>query len=126
MRKNISTNTPSERSIGYSRAVIINKRMYFSGTTSIDEAGKTVGETAYEQTKYCFEKIEKVLRANGFSKNEIVLVTAYLVDMGNLREFDRTFQEYLFDVKPCCTLVGIKELVKPDLLVEIACIAEKS
>ncbi len=125
MRKNVSTLTPSEERVGYSRAVRINNRVYFSGTTAMNEKGDTIGKTLYEQTKYCFEKIVSVLEKEQFSKQDVVIITAYVTSIKNLAEFDKAFIEYFYDVKPCCTLVGIKELVKPDLLVEIECVAEK-
>lgn len=125
MRKNISTNTPSEQRVGYSRAVIVDKTMYVSGTTSIDNKGKTVGKTVYEQTDYCFTKIKTVLENNGFSRKDVVLITAYSTNMKNLEEFDAAFIKHFSKVKPCCSLVGVNALVKPDLLIEIACIAQK-
>ena len=125
MRKNISTNTPSEKRVGYSRAVVINNAMYISGTTSINEKGQTIGRATYEQTMYCFDKIKKVLKQGGFSEKDVVMVTAYLVKIKDISDFDRAFIDHFSHIKPCCTLVGIKDLVKPDLLVEIECIAEK-
>ena len=126
MRKNISTNTPSEKRVGYSRAVVINNTMYISGTTSTNEKGETVGKATYEQTMYCFEKIKKVLKQGGFSEKDVVMITAYLVKMKETSDFDEAFIKYFSHIKPCCTLVGVKELVKPDLLVEIECTAEKA
>lgn len=126
MRKNISTNTPSEKRVGYSRAVIVDNRIYFSGTTSRNQQGKTVGTTTYRQAVYCFEKIKRVLEKQGFSPKDVVAITAYLVDMKYIGAFDKAFIKHFHEVKPCCTLIGIKELVSPDLLIEIECIAEKS
>lgn len=125
MRKNISTHTPSEEKVGYSRAVRINNKMYFSGTTAMDEKGNAIGKTLYEQTKFCFEKIISVLEKEQFSKEDVVIITAYVTSIKNLADFDKAFTEYFYEAKPCCTLLGIKELVKPDLLVEIECVAEK-
>ncbi len=126
MRKNISTNTPSERRVGYSRAVVVDNKMYISGTTSMDEEGNTIGKTTYEQSNYCFQKIKNVIESEGFTPHDVVTVTAFLVNMKDIGEFDKSFIEHFYEIKPCCTLVGINELVKPDLLVEIECVAEKS
>lgn len=125
MRKNISTGTPSESRVGYSRAVVVNNTMYVSGTTSIDQKGETVGKTTYQQTIFCFEKIKKVLKTGSFAVKDVVSVTTFLVNMKDISQFDKAFIEHFSKIKPTCTLVGIKELVKPDLLVEIECIAEK-
>ncbi len=126
MRKNISTNTPGEERVGYSRAVIINGKVYITGTTSVNETGKTIGSTVYEQTKYCIEKIQSVLENENFSLKDIVVIRAFLVSMKGISEFDKAFKEYFYDIKPTCTLVGTNALVKPDLLIEIECIAEKA
>lgn len=100
--------------------------MYISGTTAIDEQGRTCGKTLYEQADYCFKKIKTVLTKNGFSAADVVLVTAYVISLDDLGGFDQAFREHFFRVKPGCTLVGVKALIKPDLLVEVAAIAEKS
>lgn len=125
MRKNISTHTPSENHVGYSRVVVINNHAYVTGTTSVDETGKTIGKNLKDQAEYCFEKIIKTLQQGGFKKEEVVLVRVYVTDMNQLAGFDEAFRKYFFDVKPCCTLVGVSNLVVPDLLIEIECEAEK-
>ena len=127
MRREISTNTQTEKRVGYSRAVVIDdKRIYFSGTTSVDEQGETVGTNTYEQTINVFRKIKDTLGEVGFSPTDVVLIRAYLARIKDLSEFDKAFIEHFSDVKPACTVVGVSELVKPDLLVEIECIAEKA
>lgn len=125
MRKNVSTGTPSEKRVGYSRMVIVNKKAYVTGTTAVNPQGETVGKTLYDQAKYIIRKIQNVLAKEKFSLKDVVSVTAYITKMRHIDEFDRTFREFFYDIKPTCTLVGIKELVKKDLLIEIECIAEK-
>jgi|SRR5581483_1178361 len=121
MRKNISTNTPSENKAGYSRAVLIKNNMYVSGTTSIDQKGNTIGSTVYDQTKYCIEKIKYVVEREGFSLKDVITVRAFLINMQDLDGFDKAFKEFFFETKPTCTIVGINALVKEDLLIEIEC-----
>lgn len=125
MRKNISTHTPSELRVCYSRAVVFNNTMYMSGTTSVNEKGEVVGQTTHEQAKFCFEKIKKVMEQNGFLLSDIVMVRVFLVNMNALSEFDEVFKKYFHNIKPACTLVGVSQLVDPKLLVEIECTAEK-
>ncbi|MBI4137240.1 hypothetical protein HY469_04220, partial [Candidatus Roizmanbacteria bacterium] len=88
MRETFSTNTPSEKRVGYSRAVAINNRMYISGTTSIDESGTVIGTTVGEQSNFCFGKIIDTLQKGGFQKEDVVLVRAYVTDMKQLSGFD--------------------------------------
>lgn len=126
MRKEISTHTPSEERVGYSRAVRVDNRIYFSGTTAQDEQGRAIGETVYQQTQHILGRISNVLKREDFQTEDIVDLTAYLVDMKQLPEFDRAFSEHFKNSRPCCTLVGVSYLVDPKLLIEIKCIAEKS
>jgi enamine deaminase RidA (YjgF/YER057c/UK114 family) len=126
MRKNISTHTPSESRVGYSRAVIVNNRMYISGTTAVNIEGAAMGNTLYEQTVFIFDRITKVLEQEGFANKDVVALTVYVTYMSKLPEFDKAFKERFFDIKPTCTLVGIKELQSPSLCVEVAAIAEKA
>ncbi len=125
MRKNISTNTISERRVGYSRAVVVGNRVVITGTTSVSEDGMVVGETLSEQVEYVFEKILGVLRGAGFLKKDVIMIRVYLVAMDKITEFDEVFKKYFFDVKPCCTLVGISSLFDKKVLVEIECEAQK-
>jgi|SRR3989338_9362999 len=125
MRKNISTNTPSERRVGYSRAVRLANRLFITGTTAQDVSGKTVGKNLYDQARYIFELIKSVLESENFSLNDVVSLTVYLTDKSMLPEFDKAFKEYFYDIKPTCTLVGISWLVKDDLLIEVETLAEK-
>ncbi len=125
MRKNISSATPSEIRVGYSRAVLINNQIIFSGTTSQNERGKVVGKNVYEQTKFIFSKIKKILESQKFKLSDVVLIRAFLVDLSETREFDKAFKEYFYKIKPACTLVGINKLIDRNLLIEIECIAQK-
>ena len=68
----------------------------------------------------------RVLESEVFALNDVVMVRVYLVDMKHVEDFDKAFIEYFHEIRPSCTLVGIKELVKPDLLIEIECIVERS
>lgn len=111
--------------MGYSRAVKINNKIYFSGTTSVNEKGLIIGESLYDQTKYIFKKIGNVLRDEGFSFGDVVIVRAFVTDFTDLEEFDKAFKETFSKIKPACTIVGINELVSEELLIEIEVEAEK-
>lgn len=118
-RKNVSTHTPSEERVGYSRMVVVGNRAYVSGTTSVDEKGKIVGKTVEEQANFIFEKVGKVLTKNGFSPKDVVRMRAFLVDMDQLPGFDNSFKKHYGQIHPACTLVGTNNLVDPGLLIEI-------
>lgn len=126
-RKKFSTNTPSERKVGYSRAIQSKdgQRLYLSGTTSQDEEGNTQGSTVYEQSDFVFNKIKGVVSEAGFSEHDIVLLRAFLTDMNKIHEFDKAFIKHFTDINPCCTLVGTSALVTSELLIEVECIVDK-
>lgn len=126
MKKKFSTNTVSEKRVGYSRAVVVDdKRAYVAGTTSSSEDGMVVGKSVGEQSEYVLERIKSVLEQADFSLEDVVMVRVYLVAMDQLPEFDGVFKQYFGDVNPTCTLVGIAKLVEPEMLVEIEVVAEK-
>ena len=125
-RKKFTTGTPSEKRVGYSRAVrsIDGKRLYVSGTTAQDNKGNIIGKSVFDQADYIFKKLKGVVANAGFSESDIVLVRAYLTDMKQISDFDRVFIKHFKKINPACTLVGISNLVDPGLLIEIECVAD--
>jgi len=125
VKEKYSTGTASEKRVGYSRAIKVGDKLYFSGTTSQDENGNAVGNTVYDQTKSILDKTIQVAKQAGFFPEDVVLIRAYLVDMNQISEFDRAFSARFKDINPCCTLVGISALIDPQLLIEIETMFEK-
>ena len=124
-RKNISTNTPSEKRVGYSRAVIIDNEMHFSGTTSMDKEGKVIGKSTYEQTDHIFKKISSIMKKNGFLSKDVINVDVFLTDINELDQFDKVFFEHFGKINPTCTLVEVSRLFSPKIKVEIKVMAKK-
>lgn len=124
-RQTISTNTPSERRVGYSRAVRIGNTIYVSGTTSQNEEGEVQGSSVGEQAEYIISKIQDVLVSVDASIADTALVRAYMADMDSLPQFDETFNKHFRDIKPACTVVGVTSLVDPRFLIEIEIIAQR-
>ncbi|MBI2049559.1 hypothetical protein HYT32_01490 [Candidatus Roizmanbacteria bacterium] len=126
-RRYFSTNTPSEKRVGYSRAVRSKDglRLYISGTTSIDGKGNTRGNTIYEQADFVFNKIKNIVAQSGFLEEDIVLLRCYLTDMERIAEFDKASIKHFKYIKPSCTLIGISVLIKADLFIEVECIVDK-
>jgi len=118
-RINISSGAAWEDLVGYSRAVRIGNQIEVSGTTSVD--GETlIGKgDLYKQTIYIFQKIEKTLREAGASMNDVVRTRMYVTDISKWEEAGRAHSEFFKDIKPASSMVGINQLIDPELLIEI-------
>jgi enamine deaminase RidA (YjgF/YER057c/UK114 family) len=119
-RINISSGVKWEDIIGYSRAVKIGNLIEVSGTTAVDENGDLVGpDDAYQQTKFAIAKIEKALKSAGAVLNDVVRTRMFVTDMSRWEEIGKAHGEYFKDIKPAATMVEVKSLIHPDMLIEI-------
>lgn len=119
-RVNISSGAKWEDIIGYSRAVRIGNLIEVSGTTAVDENGNLVGlDDAYQQTKFTIAKIEKALKSAGAALKDVVRTRMFTTDMSRWEEIGKAHGESFKDIKPASTLVEVKSLVHPDMLIEI-------
>ena len=118
-RINISSNTKWEDIVGYSRAVKVGNIIEVSGTTAVSN-GEVVGKGSfYEQAKFVFQIIENALKQAGASLKDVVRTRTFVTDISKWEEIGRAHAEYFKDIKPCATMVEVKALINPDLLVEI-------
>ena len=119
-RLNISSGAKWEDIVGYSRAVRIGNVIEVAGTTAVDEMGNLVGAgDPYEQTKFIITKIEKALTAAGATLNDIVRTRIFTTDISRWEEIGRAHGEFFREIKPASTMVEVKSLIDPELLVEI-------
>lgn len=119
-RINISSGAKWEDIIGYSRAVKIGNLIEVAGTTAIDENGNVVGANdPYEQTKFIFEKIEKALASAGASLRDVVRTRMFTTDISQWEEIGRAHGEFFREVKPAASMIEVKGLIDPELLIEI-------
>ncbi len=124
MRKNISSGSPWENSVGYSRAVRVGNRVEVAGTTAMDE-DVLIGEgDVYAQTKFIFEKITKALQEAGASLNDVVRTRMFIVDISRWEEAGKAHGEVFKNIKPVATMVEVSKLIDPRLLIEIEVSAE--
>ncbi len=119
-RQNISTGTPWEKIVGYSRAVRVGDHVFVSGTTASDENGTVMGiGDPYAQAAYIFAKIGRALEAAGASLNDVVRTRMFVINMDHWEAVCKAHAEVFADVLPVSTLVEISRLINPDHLVEI-------
>jgi len=115
----ISSGTKWEDIVGYSRAVRVGNVVEVAGTTAMDGDQLIGKDDVYAQSKFIFEKIEKVLHEAGASMAEVVRTRMYVTDISRWEEVGRAHGEFFRRIKPASTMVEISGLVNPDMLVEI-------
>lgn len=118
-RKNISSGAKWEDIVGYSRAVRIANIVEVSGTAPVD-GDKIIGiGNAYEQAKYCLQKIELALNEAGATLNDVVRTRMFVTDISLWEEFGKAHGEFFKEIKPVTSMIEIKSLIDPQMLIEI-------
>ena len=119
-RINISSGAKWEDIVGYSRAVRVGNIIEGAGTTAVNESGEIVGvNDPYEQTKYIFKKIEKALVEAGASLKDVTRTRMFVTDISQWEEIGRAHGEFFREIKPAASMIEVKGLISPGLLVEI-------
>lgn len=117
-RINISSASPWEDVVGYSRAVRIGNVIEVSGTTAVD-GDKIIGDSVYEQSRFIFQKIEAALQKAGASMKDVVRTKMYITDISKWEDAGRAHAEFFREIKPAATMVEVSRLIDPKLLIEI-------
>jgi len=118
--KRVSSGSPYEKTIGFSRAVRIGNMIAVSGTGPIADDGTTASPgDAYAQAKRCLEIIAKAIEDAGGKLENVFRTRMYITDDSNQDKIGRAHGDYFSEIKPASTMVVVKALVRDDWLVEI-------
>jgi enamine deaminase RidA (YjgF/YER057c/UK114 family) len=118
-RTKVFTGSPWETTVGYCRAIRVGNRIEVAGTTAMKE-GEVVGEgNAYEQARFVLETIEKALLELGAAMSDVIRTRMFVTDISLWEEFGRAHGEYFREVQPVATMVEVKALIDPRLMIEI-------
>ena len=110
----------------YSHAVKVkgNQFLFMSGVTSRDKDGTVVGQGDFQfQIRKIFENMEVILKCAGAGFENIVKMTTYVTDTSHYAEIQEVRSRYFKGDYPASTLVQVKQLSSPDLLIEVEAIA---
>jgi enamine deaminase RidA (YjgF/YER057c/UK114 family) len=124
MRRLISSGSPFEQSIGFSRAVVSGEWVFVSGTTGFDYATMTISDDPAEQTRQCFRNISAALAQAGCTLADVVRVKYILPNGADFPACQPVLGEHFGSIRPAATMI-VAGLLDPRMKIEIEVTAHK-
>lgn len=119
-RTNFASGAKWEDIVGYSRAVRVGNLVEVTGTVAVNDQQELVGgDSAYEQTLFILQKIEKILERAGAGLQDVVRTRMFVTDIARWEEYGKAHGTFFRDIRPCTTMVEVSRLIDPAFLIEI-------
>jgi enamine deaminase RidA (YjgF/YER057c/UK114 family) len=119
-RTRVSSGAKWEPIVGYSRAVRVGSHVFVAGTTSTDTDGNIVGKgDAAAQMRQVLANIERALTVSGARMIDVVRTRIFVTDIAQWEAIGRVHGEIFHTIRPAATMVEVRRLIDPELLVEV-------
>lgn len=118
-RRLISSGSPFEAAVGYSRAVVQGDWCFVAGTTGYDYATMTMPDAVEDQTRNALATIAGALAEGGFAMSDVVRATYYIVDAADRDPIAPLLGTCFGTVRPAATMVVVAGLIAPEMKIEI-------
>ncbi len=118
-RQNVSSGGPFEAKVGYSRAVRIGPHVWVAGSTAMTSEGLVGRGDAYVQARQSLLTIQRALEQAGARLENVVRTRTFVTDIGQWEAIGRAHAEFFGGVRPAATMVEVRALIDPEMLVEI-------